>query len=249
MVSITGAEMSTHSDRIFDSEHVLYIAAHPDDPEFGAGGTIARWVVNGTQVTYVIVTDGSKGSNDEKLTSQELVRIRQAEQRAAAKVLGVSEVIFLGYPDGAVYNTPELRRDLVRQIRLHRPDLVVTHDPTARFIGDRYINHPDHRAVGDTALDAIFPLARDRFNFPELEQDGLAPHAVLTVLMRPTMEPNEVVDITSTIDLKVAALQEHRSQIGDLQTLEERVRQRARDYAQDTPYTYAEQFRRITLRR
>jgi LmbE family N-acetylglucosaminyl deacetylase len=240
---------ATEKPDIPQLEHVLFIVAHPDDPEFGAGGTVARWTREGVRVTYVIVTDGSKGSNNHEITSEELVRLRQAEQRAAARVLGVSEVVFLGYPDGEVYNTPDLRRDLVRQIRLHRPDLVVTHDPTTRFIGDRYINHPDHRAVGDTALDAVFPLARDRFNFPEQEREGLAPHAVSDVLVRPTNEPNEWMDITETIELKIAALSEHRSQIGDPESLAERIRQRARDYAEDTPYAYAERFRRITLRR
>ncbi len=242
--------MATSDERdILHPKRVLFIAAHPDDPEFGAGGTIARWIRNGAQVTYVIVTDGSKGSNDHDITSDELVRLRQAEQRAAAKILGVSEVVFLGYPDSQVYNTLELRRDLVRQIRLHRPDLVVTHDPTTRFIGDTYINHPDHRAVGDTALDAVFPLARDRFNFPEHECEGLSPHAVSNVLVRPTNEPNEWVDITETIELKISALREHRSQIADPETLATRVRQRAREYAKDTPYAFAERFRRITLRR
>jgi LmbE family N-acetylglucosaminyl deacetylase len=230
-------------------ERVLFIVAHPDDPEFGAGGTVARWAREGVHVTYVIVTDGSKGSNNHEITSEELVRLRQAEQRAAAEILGVCEVVFLGYPDGEVYNTPALRRDLVRQIRLHRPDLVMTHDPTTRFVGDSYINHPDHRAVGDTALDAVFPLARDRFNFPEHEREGLAPHAVSDVLVRPTNEPNEWIDITDTIEFKIAALRAHRSQIGDPDALAERIRQRAQDYAEGTPYVYAERFRRITLRR
>jgi LmbE family N-acetylglucosaminyl deacetylase len=250
MVSISGAmtmDLETNDD-ILHPKHVLIIVAHPDDPEFGAGGTIARWVRDGAQVSYVIVTDGSKGSNDHNITSDELVRLRHAEQKAAAKVLGVSEVVFLGYPDGQVYNTPELRRDLVRQIRLHRPDLVVTHDPTTRFVGDRYINHPDHRAVGDTALDAIFPLARDRFNFPEHEREGLLPHAVTHVLVRPTNEPNEWVDITDTMELKIAALREHRSQIGNPEALATRLRQRAQDDASGTPFAYAERFRRITLR-
>jgi LmbE family N-acetylglucosaminyl deacetylase len=157
-------------------------------------------------------------------------------------------VVFLGYPDGEVYNTPDLRRDLVRQIRLHRPDLVVTHDPTARFIGHTWINHPDHRAVGDTALDAVFPLARDRLNFPEHEREGLAPHKVLNVFLTPTNEPNEWVDISATLDLKISALWEHRSQIGDPEALAARIRQRAQDYAEGTPFAYAERFRRINLR-
>jgi LmbE family N-acetylglucosaminyl deacetylase len=233
----------------FQPERVLFIVAHPDDPDFGGGGTAARWASGGAQVTYVIVTDGSKGSHDPALAGDELFRVRQAEQRAAARALGVSEVVFLGYPDGQVFNTSELRRDLVRQIRIYRPDVVVTHDPTTRFFGHAWINHPDHRAVGDAALDAIFPLARDRLSFPEHEREGLAPHKVLNIFLTSTNEPNEWVDVTATLELKIAALREHRSQISDIEGLAERIRQRAQEYAEGKPYTYAERFRRITLRR
>jgi LmbE family N-acetylglucosaminyl deacetylase len=249
-------------------QRVLAIVAHPDDPEFGAGGTIARWVRSGSQVTYVIVTDGSKGSNDPEMTSERLVQVRQTEQRAAARVLGVPEVVFLGYPDSTVYDTLELRRELVRQIRLHRPDVVVTHDPTARFIsyaGHSRLSHPDHRAVGDAALDAVFPLARGRLNFPEHEGEGLVPHKVLDIFLTSTNEPNEWVDITETIEQKIAALWEHRSQIGDPEALATRIRAWAREMAacacatpsaalrvpagagEGTLYIYAECFRRITL--
>ena len=230
-------------------ERVLILMAHPDDPEFGSGGTTARWARNGTQVTYVIVTDGSKGAGDAELGPEELIQLRQAEQRAAAKILGVSHVEFLNYRDGEVYNTPDLRRDLVRQIRLHRPDLVITHDPTARIFNNNWINHPDHRAVGDAALDAVFPLARDRLSFPEHEREGLAPHKVLDIFLTATNEPNEWVDVSETLELKIAALWAHRSQIGDPEALAERIRQRAREYAEGRPFAYAERFRHITLRR
>ena len=135
----------------------LVIMAHPDDPEFSAGGTIARWTRAGVQVTYTIVTDGSKGLDDRQITSAELVARRAAEQRAAAAHLGVQHVDFLGFPDSEVYNTEDLRRALVRQIRRHKPDLVITHDPTARLIGSTRINHPDHLAVGDTVLTRCSP--------------------------------------------------------------------------------------------
>jgi LmbE family N-acetylglucosaminyl deacetylase len=230
-------------------ERVLVITAHPDDPEFGSAGTVAGWAHNATRVTYVIVTNGSKGTDDPSITSQQLVEMRQEEQRAAAAILGVSEVVFLGYPDGEIYNTPELRRDLVRQIRLHRPELLITHDPTARIMRNEWINHPDHRAVGDTALDAVFPLARDRYNFPEHVEEGLQPHKVLDVFLIGTNEPNTWIDITETLELKIEALQQHRSQIKDPQELAQRMRQRAEDYAQDQPYKYAEPFRHIRLRR
>lgn len=230
-------------------EHVLVICAHPDDAEFGAAGTIARWVEQGTKVSYVIVTDGGKGSDDPGTTGEQLAKLREEEQRAAAAVLGVSQVSFLGYADGEVGNTAELRGELVRQIRLQRPDLVVTHDPTARIINNAYLNHPDHRAVGDAVLDAVFPLARDRLNFPEHEQEGLQPHKVLEVFLLFTNEPNYWVDISESTDLKIAALQAHRSQIGDPGELDERIRQRASERAEKTSFQYAETFRRVRLLR
>jgi LmbE family N-acetylglucosaminyl deacetylase len=230
-------------------QRVLVICAHPDDPEFGAAGTVACWTESGAEVIYVIVTDGSKGSSAPEMTREELIDIRAAEQRAAASILGVSEIIFLGYPDGQVYNTSELRGDIVRQIRLHKPDIVVTHDPTTRIINNAYLNHPDHRAVGDTVLDAIFPLARDRLNFPEHEEEGLTPHNVLDIFLIFTNEPNYWVDVSKTMDKMIAALQEHRSQVADPEELENRLRERARKRAEKVSFEYAEHFRRVTLPR
>jgi LmbE family N-acetylglucosaminyl deacetylase len=229
--------------------HALVIMAHPDDPEFSAGGTIARWTRAGARVTYAIVTDGSKGSDDRQITTADLVARRAAEQRAAAAHLGVQTVEFLGFPDCEVYNTSDLRRGLVRQIRRHKPDLVITHDPTARLIGSTRINHPDHIAVGDTALNAVFPLARDRLSFPELETEGLTPHRVMTVLLVMGDITNYTVDITETLPDKLAALKEHRSQIGDPDDMAARIAERAQQAAADTPFAYAERFRRITLHR
>ena len=226
---------------------VLVIVAHPDDPEFPAAGTLACWAKQGVNITYVIVTDGSKGSSEAGMTAEQLVQIRQSEQRAAAQALGNIEVVFLGYEDGRVVNSSELKRDLVRQIRLHRPDVLITHDPTARIINNARINHPDHREVGDAALDAVFPLARDRLNFPEHEAEGLEPHKVLDIFLTGTNEPNLTVDITSTIDLKIAALCEHRSQIGDQAELEKRMREFAARNAEGTSFQYAERFRRVQL--
>ncbi len=228
-------------------ERVLVMVAHPDDPEFPAAGTIAFWAVQGVQVTYVIVTDGSKGSSEPGMTSAELVKLREMEQRAAASVLGVSEVVFLRHEDGRVVNSTELKRDLVRQIRKYRPDVLITHDPTARIINNTRINHPDHRAVGDAALDAVFPLARDRLNFPEHEAEGLEPHKVLDIFLTGTNEPNLTVDITGTIDKKIAALVEHKSQISDPEALEVRMRDFAARSAEGTSFLYAERFRRVQL--
>jgi LmbE family N-acetylglucosaminyl deacetylase len=234
---------------ILKPKRAMIISAHPDDPEFGAGGTVARWTMEGAEVTYVIVTDGSKGSEDREVTPAKLMAIREEEQRAAAAVLGVHKLIFLGYPDGEVYNTIELRGDLVRQLRTHRPDVVVTHDPTARIIGENWINHPDHLAVGDTALNAIFPLARDRLNFPEHEGEGLSPHKVMHVLLTPTSKPTFWMDISATIDRKIEALKKHVSQIGEPEDLAERMRQRAQEVAEDSSFAFGEAFRYIPLRR
>ncbi len=229
--------------------HALVIMAHPDDPEFAAGGTIARWTRAGATVSYVIVTDGSKGSDDPQATTHRLAALRAGEQRAAAALLGVKAIEFLGFPDGEIFNTIELRRALVHQIRQHKPDLVITHDPTARLIGTDRINHPDHLAVGETTLDAIFPLARDRLTFPELEKEGLYPHKVMEILLAMTAQPDWAIDITDTFSQKIRALREHRSQIGDPDDLAKRLTERARTAAKGTPFGYAEQFRRISLAR
>lgn len=226
---------------------VLVIAAHPDDPEFPAAGTIAGWTKAGADVRYVIVTDGSKGSSEPGMTGPELVARRKVEQRAAGDVLGVGEIVFLGYEDGRVENSTGLKRDLVREIRLHRPDVLITHDPTARIIADIRLNHPDHRATGDAALDAVFPLARDRLNFPEHEADGLEPYKVLDIFLTGSNEMNLTVDITATIDLKIRALKEHKTQISDPEALETRMREFAARNAEGTSFQYAEKFRRVRL--
>ena len=228
-------------------ERVLLICAHPDDPEFSAGGTVASWVQAGTLAAYVIVTDGSKGSADPEMTSEKLVKLRQKEQRVAAKTIGVSEVVFLGYPDGETYNTPGLRRDITHQIRLHRPEIVITHDPTTRITLNTYLNHPDHRSVGDTVLDTIYPIARDRLNYPEHEEHGLEPHKVLDVFLAGAEKPNMWVDIGETMDKKIAALKKHASQFEDLEELEKRVRATARTRAKKVSFEYAESFRRVQL--
>ena len=228
-------------------DRVLVIAAHPDDPEFPAAGTVAGWTAKGTSVTYVIVTDGSKGSSEPGMTSAELIARREIEQRAAAGVLGVGEVVFLGYEDGRVENNTALKRDLVRQIRLHQPDVLITHDPTARIINDTRLNHPDHRAVGDAALDAVFPLARDRLNYPEHETEGLEPFKVLDIFLTGSNENNLTVDITDTIDRKLTALKEHKTQISDFEMLEERMKEFAARNAEGTSFQFAEKFRRVRL--
>jgi LmbE family N-acetylglucosaminyl deacetylase len=230
-------------------KNVLVICAHPDDPDYGASGTVACWASQGARVIYVIVTDGSKGSPDPEMTREKLIELREEEQRKAAEILGVAEVIFLRQPDGEIRNTYELQELIVRQIRKYKPDTLVTHDPTARIIFNTYLNHIDHRVVGDAVLDSVFPLARDRLNFPGHEQEGLEPHKVLDIFLLFTNEPNYWVDITDTIDKKIAALKAHKSQIGNPDELEERIRERARHRAVKVSFEYAEVFRRVQLAR
>lgn len=228
---------------------VLVIMAHPDDPEFSAGGTIARWSSAGTKVIYLIVTDGSKGSDNPELDRSQLTDIRRREQRAAAAILGVTQVEFLDYADGEVYPTRELRRDLVYGIRRFKPDLLLTHDPTVRIVDDTRINHPDHIAVGEAALAAAFPLARDRLNYPEHDAKGLDPHIVMQIMLTGSLQPNLWVDVSDTIDTKINAVREHHSQIGDFDSLANRIRERAQQYAQDRAMRFAERFRLIKLNR
>lgn len=225
------------------------IAAHPDDIEFVVAGTVAKWVQAGTQVAYVLATSGDAGSHQPGMTREELALVRQMEQRAAARAVGVDEVVFLGYPDGEVEPTLALRRDLVREIRRFRPDLVICYDPTRLLVGDRYINHPDHRAVGQAALDAIAPAAAMPLVFGELRKEGLEPHRVREVLVASTLEPDTWIDISATIDLKIEALRQHASQFPDDWDPEERLREWASENGKKAGVPYAEAYRRIILAR
>ena len=228
-------------------DRAMVITAHPDDTEFGAAGIVALWAAQGTEVTYVIVTDGSKGSSDPGMTPEKLTDLRKEEQTAAADLLGVKNVVYLSMPDGEVRNNYQLREKIVREIRKYKPEVLITHDPTTRIYSNSYLNHTDHRVVGDTVLDAVFPLARDRLNFSEHEEDGLEPHSVTDIFLMFTSEPNYWVDISSTIEKKIEALQQHKSQVGDLEKLAERIRARAGERAEHVSFLYAETFRRVRL--
>jgi len=204
---------------------VLSITAHPDDVDFAAAGTMARWTEAGIEVVYCVVTDGDAGGFDESFPRDEMPALRRAEQVAAAKCVGVHDVRFLGYPDGRVEATLELRRDLARVIRQVRPDRVVCPSPERNY--DRIgIGHPDHRAVGSAALDAVYPDARNPFAFPELRADeGLAAWTVREVWI-PGGKPNHYVDVTDTFPRKVAALRAHESQTAQLDDLPGLLRDR-----------------------
>lgn len=189
--------------------YAMVIVPHPDDAEIGAGGLIARWTREGNEVVYVVCTYGEKGTCDPTLSSENLTKIREEEQRAAAKILGVKEVLFLGLPDQELEDTPEFRKKIVRLIRRYRPQVLVTTDPYRR-----YIWHRDHRICGQVVLDAVFPYARDRLAYPELLVEGLEPHKVKEVLCTGAAKNNYEVDVTSTFDLKIKSIRCYVSQIG-----------------------------------
>ena len=229
----------------------MVIVAHPDDPEFFCGGTIARWVREGMEVVYLICTRGDKGSDDPAMTPERLAALREAEQRAAARILGVREVVFLDYRDGELEPSLKLRGDIVREVRRYRPEVVITPDPTNRFSRGLYPNHADHRVVGDVALDALFPAAGGRLYYPEHFAEGLAPHKVSEVYLTLTNEPDTWVDTTDLIELRIKALCCHASQIKDPVAFERRIRENVdpRHAEPHRPPRYAEGFRRLAMRR
>jgi LmbE family N-acetylglucosaminyl deacetylase len=229
----------------------MVVVAHPDDPEFFCGGTIARWAREGVEICYLICTRGDKGSNDPEITPERLAEIREAEQRAAARLLGVRRVVFLDYKDGELEPSLKLRGDIVREVRRYRPEVVITNDPTTRFSRGIYPNHADHRVVGDVTLDAIYPAAGSRLYYPEHLAEGLEPYRPREVYLCVTNEPDTWVDTTDYIDLKIAALRCHASQIHDPAALEKRIREAVdpRQAAPNAPRRYAEGFRRIAIRR
>jgi len=229
-------------------QRILVILAHPDDPEFFCGATITRWVKAGHHAYYCLLTCGDKGTKDLTLGSEELCSIRQAEQHAAANVLGVEKVRFLNYPDGYLVADIDLRRDITRVIRTIRPDILVTCDPQTLFTANAGLNHPDHRAAGQATLDAVFPSARDHLSFIELWKDEkLEPHIVHEVWVCGTLQPDTIMDVTDTWETKIQALYEHKSQIGDPEKLAQRMRdRRAADSTPEKP-RYEEKFRRLIL--
>src|SRR5512132_3255283 len=198
-----------------DIERAMVVYAHPDDAEFGVAGTIAKWARAGVEITYCMVTNGASGSDDPNMTREKLRDTRYAEQRAAAKILGVKHCVFLGYEDGYLYPTLEVRRDVGRQIRIHKPDVLMAMDPTTRIAGEFYVNHPDHIAAGEVALRSINPDASTRQMFPELWKDEkLEPHKPKALFLETFGDGGTVVDISDTMPTKIKALLAHRSQLG-----------------------------------
>lgn len=237
----------SQEDEKYEAKRGMVVVAHPDDAEFGSAGTVAKWVSEGLEMYYVLCTDGSKGSSEEGMSPEKLVEIRRQEQLEAARELGVKDIEFLGYPDAYLQHTLELRRDITRAIRKHKPDRVITMSPYRSFQIGGYINHPDHLAVGDATLAAIYPTARDRLTFPELLQEGYEPHVVREVYVTGTESPDCYIDITDTIEKKIASLRRHFSQVGDGE-FEKWVYERASQIAEGHDMKYAECFKVFHLR-
>jgi LmbE family N-acetylglucosaminyl deacetylase len=225
-------------------ESAMVVVAHPDDAEFTVAGTVATWAKAGCHVTYVVCTDGNAGSHEPGMTREKLAEIRRAEQCAACATLGVSEVLFLGYDDGQLQPTLDLRRDLVRMIRQYRPEVIIASDPTRLFVDNDYINHPDHRAAAQAALDAAAPASA----MPLLWPEAGAPHGVRQVYVYGNDEPNVWVDVTETIEQKIAALKQHASQMGDWDPTE-MVKEWNAEMGKEKGLAYAESYRVITLER
>jgi LmbE family N-acetylglucosaminyl deacetylase len=231
-----------------DIKRAMVIYAHPDDAEFGLAGTMAKWARAGVEITYCMITNGASGSDDPKMTRDKLRDTRYAEQRAAAKILGVKHCVFLGYEDGYLYPTLEVRRDVARQVRIARPDVLFTMDPTFRVADDFYVNHPDHIAAGEVALRTINPDASTRNMFPELWRDEhLEPHKPKALFLQAFGNEGTVIDISDVLPLKIKALRAHTSQL--FPGAEKMIRGWAKETGKAAGYTAGESFRVIHLDR
>ena len=223
---------------------VLAVYAHPDDADVGCGGTLARWAKAGSAVHLVVCTDGGKGTTDAAVVPDQLAAERAGELEASSALIGLSSVENLGYPDGELADTEGLRRTLVERVRALRPDVVCGHDPSALFFGQDYVNHRDHRIAGAALLDSVAPASALPHYFP----DAGPPHQVSTVLLSGTLEPDEWIDVTDTIETKAAAVECHRTQFtGQSEWAGEAVRRRAAEEGRRAGVAFAEGFRRLTL--
>lgn len=224
---------------------VLGVAAHPDDLDFGASGTIAKWVKQGAICYYLICTNGGKGSNDPAMTEEKLMKIRRQEQLNAGKILGLKNVFFLEHNDTELVADLTLKKEITYYIRKLKPEIVISMDPTFVYSPLGFINHTDHRAAGLAAMDAVFPLARDRLTFPEHEKQDLLPHRVKTLYLVSFEKPTEIIDISDTIDLKLKALATHKSQIG--KDVIVRIKELAEQLGKKQGYQFAEGFIKLDL--
>ena len=224
----------------------MVVTAHPDDAEWGCSGSVAKWTRLGWDVVYVLCTDGSKGTEDREISSEKLSKIREEEQRNAGKILGLKAIEFLGYPDGYLEPSLDVRRDISREIRKYKPSVLITTNPKRDLFSGGYLGHPDHFAAGEAALSAVYPSARDHLTFPELDKEGLEPHKVREVLIIGHDNPNIWFDITDSIDTAEKGLLAHKSQLG--QEAADRTRERKREIGQLYGVKYAEHFKGFVIR-
>jgi len=225
------------------SQNVLVILAHPDDPEFFCGATLARWALAGHMIHYILLTNGNKGGGS-NVTPDKLRFIRKEEQQNAAAIIGVKSVSILQYEDGYLIPSMELRHEIVRLIRREKPEILVTCDPTLLYSWNNRVNHPDHRAAGQVVLDAVFPAAGNSHFFPDLiAQEGLMPHTPREVWVSLATQPSAILDVSATWEIKINALKEHKSQIGDPLLFDKRMRARHSEDSTDTSPRYEEKFR------
>ena len=231
-------------------KRALCIHAHPDDQEFSVAGTLAKWAKAGCEIISVVITSGDSGSNDPTKGAEykpELAKLREGEQTAANKVIGVKETIFMRHPDGELEPTIALRKELTRIIRQHKPDVVVTGNPEAWFYGNEYINHPDHRAAAQAACEAVFPSAGSRLIFADLLAEGFEPHEVKRLYVHGTDKPDTWIDISETMEVKIESLQQHASQI-PVDEVGKWMRDWAKEDAKDKEFEYAESYRVMILK-
>ncbi|MBI2314605.1 PIG-L family deacetylase [Candidatus Daviesbacteria bacterium] len=230
---------------------ILAVGAHPDDIDIGYSGSIAKWTEQGAEVYYLVLTDGSKGSEDPHISNKELTQIRQAEQQAAADILGVKKVYFLNFVDGELENTPALRKHIIKIIRQIKPNTVICSDPTFYYDTHRhFINHPDHRIAGEATVDCVYPFARNARTFPELLAEGLQSHVVEELLLVNFTKATYFIDISKTIEKKVTAISAHKSQFNDIKKFTEMIKQMSSlmgKKAKPKKLKYAEGFIRILL--
>ena len=224
----------------------MVVVAHADDAEWGCSGTVAKLCAEGWQMVYVLCTDGSKGIDDPEIDGDELIRIRKQEQTNAGQVLGLYDVVFLGYEDAMLQPSLELRRDIARAIRRYRPDLLICQNPVRTLVGRGYIGHPDHYAAGEASLAAVYPTARDRLTFPELLSEGLEPHKVRELWIMDRENADQYVDVTEHIETAVNALRAHASQV-DPEDADKYLKGWRSEIGSEVGFQYAEAFKRFEL--
>lgn len=236
-------------EKEFIPKRAMSIHAHPDDQEFTVAGTLAKWARAGCEIVSVIITSGDGGSNDpahDASYKPTLARIRESEQSAANEIIGIKHTVYLRHPDGELEPTVALRKELTKLLRTYKPEAVVTGDPQAVFYGNGYINHPDHRAAAQLATYAVFPSAGSRLVFADLLAEGYEPHNVKRLYLHGPEKPDTWVDVTETIDLKIAALKKHASQLGDWDP-EKMIREWAEDEGKEKSQPYAEAYKVMIL--